>query len=85
MAKKIALTLVIINMAIIVGGLFVYIFLPQTFNKHIRVGHYYPIKVYYETGRGTIDYYQCDSVLGKTSYKDGLEIELPKQKIITFN
>ena len=85
MERKIALTLGIINMAIIVGGLFVYLFLPQTFHKHIRVGHHYPIKVYYETGHGTIDYYQCDSVSGKISYKDGLEIELPEQKIITFN
>lgn len=85
MEKKIAITLVIINMAMILGGFFVYKFLPQTFHKHIRVGHYYPIKVYYETGHGTIDYYECDSVNVRSSYKDGLEIELPEQKIITFN
>lgn len=85
MEKKIALTLGIINVTIILGGLFVYLFLPQTFHKHIRVGHHYPIRVYYETGHGTIDYYECDSITARTSYKDGLEIELPEQKIITFN
>ena len=85
MERKIALTLGILNVTFVLGVLFMYLFLPHVFHRHIRFGHHYPIKVYYETGHGTIDYYECDSISARSSFKDGLEIELPEQKIITFN
>ena len=85
MERKALLFLGTINVVIVLGLLFTYLFLPHVFHKHIRVGHHYPIKVYYETGHGTIDYFECDSIVGNTTFKDGLEIELPEQNIKTFN